>query len=92
MSLFKRLRQSLRSPGPSTQSTALETKPSSRRRPATKPSLAPELIARCEEALTQRLQQAVREAYDLDAAAAFDYQAVRLGRFDPAWIDRKSVV
>jgi len=29
---------------------------------------------------------AVREAYDLDAAAAFDYQAVRLGRFDPAWI------
>ena len=30
--------------------------------------------------------EAVREAYDLDAAAAFDYQAVRLGRFDPAWI------
>lgn len=58
MSLFKRLRQSLRSPGPSTQSTAPETKPSSRRRPATKPSLAPELIARCEEALSQRLHQA----------------------------------
>ncbi|MFO1273520.1 MAG: hybrid sensor histidine kinase/response regulator, partial [Rubrivivax sp.] len=30
--------------------------------------------------------EAVREAYDLDGAAAFDYQAVRLGRFDPAWI------
>ena len=30
--------------------------------------------------------QAVREAYQLDEAAAFDYQALRLGRFDPAWI------
>ncbi len=30
--------------------------------------------------------EAVREAYDLDASAAFDYQALRLGRFDPAWI------
>jgi len=30
--------------------------------------------------------QAVREAYQLDDAAAFDYQALRLGRFDPAWI------
>jgi chemosensory pili system protein ChpA (sensor histidine kinase/response regulator) len=30
--------------------------------------------------------QAVREAYEVDAGAAFDYQAVRLGRFDPAWI------
>ena len=30
--------------------------------------------------------QAVREAYELDAGAAFDYQAVRLGRFDPALI------
>ena len=29
---------------------------------------------------------AVRETYDLDAAAAFDYQSLRLGRFDPAWI------
>ena len=30
--------------------------------------------------------QAVREVYELDATAAFDYQALRLGRFDPAWI------
>jgi chemosensory pili system protein ChpA (sensor histidine kinase/response regulator) len=30
--------------------------------------------------------EAVREAYDIDAGAAFDYQAVRLGRFDPAWL------
>ena len=30
--------------------------------------------------------EAVREAYELDAAATFDYQALRLGRFDPAWI------
>jgi chemosensory pili system protein ChpA (sensor histidine kinase/response regulator) len=30
--------------------------------------------------------EAVREAYAIDSAAAFDYQAVRLGRFDPAWI------
>jgi chemosensory pili system protein ChpA (sensor histidine kinase/response regulator) len=30
--------------------------------------------------------QAVREVYQLDATAAFDYQALRLGRFDPAWI------
>jgi chemosensory pili system protein ChpA (sensor histidine kinase/response regulator) len=30
--------------------------------------------------------EAVREAYEIDAAAAFDYQALRLGRFDPAWI------
>ncbi len=30
--------------------------------------------------------QAVREAYSLDGGAAFDYQALRLGRFDPAWI------
>ena len=30
--------------------------------------------------------QAVREAYDLDGTATMDYQAVRLGRFDPAWI------
>ncbi len=30
--------------------------------------------------------EAVREAYEIDAAAAFDYQAIRLGRFDPAWI------
>ncbi len=30
--------------------------------------------------------QAVREAYDIDNGAAIDYQAVRLGRFDPAWI------
>jgi len=30
--------------------------------------------------------QAVREAHQLDDAAAFDYQALRLGRFDPAWI------
>ena len=30
--------------------------------------------------------QAVREAYELDATAAFDYEALRLGRFDPAWI------
>ncbi len=29
---------------------------------------------------------AVREAYGIDAGAAFDYQAMRLGRFDPAWI------
>ena len=30
--------------------------------------------------------QAAREAYQLDATAAIDYQALRLGRFDPAWI------
>ena len=30
--------------------------------------------------------QAAREVYELDATAAFDYQALRLGRFDPAWI------
>jgi chemosensory pili system protein ChpA (sensor histidine kinase/response regulator) len=30
--------------------------------------------------------EAVREAYEIDAGAAIDYQAVRLGRFDPAWI------
>ena len=30
--------------------------------------------------------QSVREVYELDATAAFDYQALRLGRFDPAWI------
>ena len=30
--------------------------------------------------------QVVREVYQLDATAAFDYQALRLGRFDPAWI------
>ena len=29
---------------------------------------------------------AVRKAYDLDASAAVDYQAVRLGRFDPALV------
>ena len=29
---------------------------------------------------------AVREAYGIDGGAAFDYQSVRLGRFDPAWI------
>ncbi|HOM12446.1 MAG TPA: Hpt domain-containing protein, partial [Rubrivivax sp.] len=29
--------------------------------------------------------QAVRERYGLQAAAAFDYQAASLGRFDPAW-------
>jgi chemosensory pili system protein ChpA (sensor histidine kinase/response regulator) len=29
---------------------------------------------------------AVREAYAIDAGAAFDYNALRLGRFDPAWI------
>ena len=28
--------------------------------------------------------QAVREAYEVDSAASFDYQAMRLGRFDPA--------
>jgi chemosensory pili system protein ChpA (sensor histidine kinase/response regulator) len=32
-----------------------------------------------------RLQR-VREVHELDATAAFDYQALRLGRFDPAWI------
>ena len=30
--------------------------------------------------------QAVRECYALEAAAAFDYQVLQLGRFDPAWI------
>jgi chemosensory pili system protein ChpA (sensor histidine kinase/response regulator) len=30
--------------------------------------------------------QVVREVYQLDGTAAFDYQALRLGRFDPAWI------
>jgi len=30
--------------------------------------------------------QAVRDSFQLDATAAIDYQAVRLGRFDPAWI------
>ena len=30
--------------------------------------------------------EAVREAFAIDAAAAFDYQSVRLGRFDPALI------
>ncbi len=30
--------------------------------------------------------QSVRDAYRIDGAAAFDYQALRLGRFDPAWI------
>ncbi|HYN62168.1 MAG TPA: Hpt domain-containing protein, partial [Rubrivivax sp.] len=32
--------------------------------------------------------QAVREAYEVDSGAAFDYLAVRLGRFDPAWISQ----
>jgi chemosensory pili system protein ChpA (sensor histidine kinase/response regulator) len=30
--------------------------------------------------------RAVREVYRLDGAAPLDYQALRLGRFDPAWI------
>ncbi len=30
--------------------------------------------------------QAVRDAYQIDNTAAFDYKALRLGRFDPAWI------
>jgi SprT protein len=58
MSLFKRLSQQLRSPGPISRSAAPPTLPPSRRTPATPPALAPDLIARCEEALSLRLQQA----------------------------------
>ncbi len=32
--------------------------------------------------------QAVRDAYRLDNAAALDYQSLRLGRYDPAWISQ----
>ena len=57
MSLFKRLSQSLRSLGP-TPSAAQKPRRPSPRRPVAQPELTPDLIARCEEALTQRLQQA----------------------------------
>ena len=57
MSLFKRLSQSLRSLGP-TPSAAQKPRRPSPRRPVAQPELTPDLIARSEEALTQRLQQA----------------------------------
>lgn len=57
MSLFKRLSLSLRSLGP-TSSAARKPRRSGPRRPMAQPELTPDLITHCEEALTQRLQQA----------------------------------
>lgn len=59
MSLFKRLSDRLRTPEPVPTAQpdllTVQTRPRQRSRPV---SLSPELMARCEEALSQRLQQA----------------------------------
>lgn len=61
MSLFKRLSDRLRAPepDPATQPHVPAAQPQARtRRRSSRVSPSPELIARCEEALSQRLQQA----------------------------------